>query len=360
MSEQAYVADNYGGFFSDLDNTKPYIKAAFEGFAGSGKTYTMVQLAIGLHRRIGSTKPIVYFDTEKAGKFLRPIFDEAGVRVLHKESRSLADLKQAMELCRNRGAADILLVDSISHIWENFVEAYKQKKNRTRLQFEDWGVLKPTWKAEFSDPLVRDPYHIFFTGRAAFEYDSEETIAADGKKKREIYKSGVKMRVEGETAYEPDLLVFMERFEDLLEDRKEVYRLATVIKDRSTLIDGRTFKNPTVADFMPAIDRCLLAPVKRAPEAEADAAALIATEEDRARFAKARDILLEEIEALLVETWPGQSAAEKQAKVTALKAAFGSASWTWIKGQRIEVLDQGKAKLEAFIARARAEAEAAA
>ena len=50
-------------FFTPIGNTKPYFKAAFEGFAGSGKTYTAALVAIGLHKKIQSKKPVVIFDT---------------------------------------------------------------------------------------------------------------------------------------------------------------------------------------------------------------------------------------------------------------------------------------------------------
>lgn len=46
-------------FFIDLANDKPYLKAAFEGFQGAGKTYTAALLIIGLYHRVGSTKPVV-------------------------------------------------------------------------------------------------------------------------------------------------------------------------------------------------------------------------------------------------------------------------------------------------------------
>ena len=157
-----------GNFFMEVSNTKPYFKAAFEGFAGSGKTYTSAMVAIGLHKKIKSKKPVVMFDTEKAAKFLKRVFNEAGIELLVKESRTLADLKETMRLLREDRVADIFIIDSISHVWEDTLEAYKRKMKRSYLQFQDWGVLKPMWKKEFSDPLVRDPYHIIMCGRAGY------------------------------------------------------------------------------------------------------------------------------------------------------------------------------------------------
>ena len=107
----------YGNFFMEVANTKPYFKAAFEGFAGSGKTYTSALVAIGLHHKIKSKKPVVMFDTEKAAKFLKRVFNEAGIELLVRESRTLADLKESMKILREQQISDILIIDSISHVW---------------------------------------------------------------------------------------------------------------------------------------------------------------------------------------------------------------------------------------------------
>lgn len=344
-------------FFTDLANTKPYLKIAFEGFAGSGKTYTMAQLAAGLHKKIGSTKPIVIFDTEEAAKFLRRFFDGQGIKVLHKRSRSLADLLETMKRCRE-GASDVLMIDSISHVWEDFLRAFKEgkKKNKDRLTFPDWGILKPTWKRDFADPFVRDPYHCLMTGRAGFEY--EDRVDDEGNK--EIFKTGIKMKVEGETAYEPDLLVLMSRYEKVIGDDKSVWREATIIKDRSTLIDGKTFQNPTFADFVPSIDYILENPVDR-PATERDAGQLFENDEEKRQFAIKRDILLEKVEAELVSAWAGSSADAKRSKVDALQEAFGTKSWTEVTKQNLIQLEAGLEKLVSIVGKAKAaQAEAAA
>jgi hypothetical protein len=333
-----------GGFFTSLDNAQPFFKAAFEGFAGSGKTYTMAQVAIGLHKRVGSTKPIVYFDTEKAGRHLRRLFKEAGIEVLYKESRTLADLGTSMKFCRE-GGSDVLMIDSISHVYENFLQSYQQQKGRNRLQFEDWGILKPKWKREFSEPFVRDRYHALFCGRAGYEYSDEK----DENGKRQIYKSGIKMKVEGETAFEPDMLVLMERFEELMEREKKVWREATIIKDRSTLLDGKTIKNPTFADFAPAIDYLLDEPVEK--DATAETENDYEGDEARREYLKRRDIALETIEAIIVGAGLGGTAgAAKAAKVKALDTAFGSVSWTQIKGMNPAKLEEGIERLKDHLA----------
>lgn len=334
-------------FFTPVANTKPYIKIGLQGFAGSGKTHTASLIAIGLHKQIGSKKPIVMFDTEKSAKFLKPLFEEAGIQLMIKESRTLADLKTTMQLMKD-GYSDILIIDSISHIWEDTIEAFKTKANRTTLQFQDWGILKPLWKREFSEPFVNFPFHVVMCGRAGYEYENEINAETG---KREIYKSGIKMKVEGETNYEPDLLILMERFENLLGDKKETHREATVIKDRSRLIDGAVFTNPTYEDIKPAIDIALSEPTK-STSIEQNSTSLIKTEEDRGKYIRDKNILLEEIQAAIVEKYPSTKAEDKTAKAKLIKDVFGTGSWTKVEGMRLEDLKLGLDKIHATIAEA--------
>lgn len=336
-------------FFTDIANTKPYFKAALQGFAGTGKTYTSALIAVGLHKRIGSKKPVVIFDTEKAAKFLKPLFAENNIEVLIRESRSLADLVETMHRVE-AGASDILLIDSISHVWENYLESYKTKVRRTQLQFQDWGIIKPTWKREFSDIFVSGMYHVIMCGRAGYEYDSEIN---EDTMKREIYKSGVKMKVEGETAYEPDLLVLMERYEEVIKkDEKKVWREATVLKDRSTLLDGKTFKNPSYDNFAPSIEAMLENPFDRRTveiTPERDTALLFKTEEQKAEWKRDRDIQLERIDGLLSRIWPGSVGKDKAAKLEILEQVFGTTSETEIKQMRPEDLKEGYRYLQDLV-----------
>lgn len=321
-------------FFDTLDNTHPFVKVALEGFAGSGKTFTMAAFALGVHRRIGSTKPIAYIDTEKAGRHLRRVFKAAGVQILYKESRTLADLTMAMKMGRD-GAFDILMIDSISHVWENFLGSYMKEKNRSRLQFEDWGVLKPKWKKEFSEPFVQDRYHAFMCGRAGYEYSDEK----DEHGKRQIYKSGVKMKVEGETAYEPDTLLMMERFEEIMEREKRVWRECTVLKDRSQLLDGMVFQNPTYENFAPSVDATLEDVVDRLPGKETENT--FQREENRSQELLIRKQLSEEIQGELVRRWPGQTAQEKKEKSDAIWRIFNTRSWTKVEYMDSNILRHG-------------------
>ncbi len=330
-------------FFAPLGLDRPFIKLAAEGFAGSGKSFTLTKIAIGIHAKVQSTKPVVIFDTEESAGHLASSFAEANIPAVVRRSRSLADLKEAMSRCR-AGYSDILIIDSITHVWEGFLAAFLQSKKKTRIDFADWSVIRPTWKREFSEPFVRDRYHILMTGRAGFEYGNE--IDDDGK--RQIFKSGIKMKVDNETAYEPDMLVLMERKENVLgaqNEERKAWREATILKDRSQLIDGKTFRDPTFKDFEPALDKMLRVAVDLHQPPERDATELFVPEENRKEFITKRDILLEKIEGEMVSAWPGASADAKRSKADALQESFGTRSWTEVSKMGLGALEEGLAKM---------------
>jgi hypothetical protein len=323
---------------------------AFEGFAGDGKTYTATQLAIGVHKLIKSTKPIALFDTEKAFKALKPQFDEAGIEaVVNDEQRSLAALNQAIKWCEE-GNADILIIDSITHVWEEFLRAYLNRpdKNgkeikRNRLEFQDWGVLKPTWKEQFSTPFVLAKVHIIFTGRAGYEYSDERN--EDGK--REIFKSGIKMKAETETAFEPDILVLMQKVTDLISEKKSIYREAMVVKDRTTQIDGKTFKNPTFEDFYPAV-KILLDGTLREVHGDIIPDTFSEFENKFSEIGKERDIMVAEIEGAFELMNLGTGAQDKQKKAWILNQVYKINSVEGLTKKNNTVIREGLAVIRTF------------
>lgn len=323
--------------FKKLENNRPFAKIAFEGFAGDGKSFTATQIAIGIHKLINSTKPIAIFDTEKAFKALKPQFDKNNIEaVVNDENRSLEALNQAMAWCE-QGNADILIIDSITHVYESFIQAYMDSKKRTRLQFDDWGTIKPMWKAKFSTPFVQANVHIIFTGRAGYEY-SDEKNAETGK--REIFKSGIKMKAENETAFEPDILVLMEKKMDILTDKKVITREATILKDRTSIIDGQTFANPSFNDFYPAIAQLLDGTIKEytgkdIPDTFED------WEQKFSKIGRQKDSAISEIEGAFHLMKLGTGAADKQLKAATLNKVFNVLSIDKLSELRLEQLQIG-------------------
>jgi AAA domain len=234
--------------------TSAYLKMGILGFQGGGKTKTAGKTAIGLYKYMQSkgidcaNKPVAFFDTETGSDWLIPDFQQAGVPLVVAKRRSFADLLAVVK--EAEAGASVLIIDSITHPWRELCESYMRKKQRTFLQMDDWGYLKGEhgW-AKFTDLFVNSKLHIIMCGRAGYEFEDYK----DDNGKRQIEKVGTKMKTEGETGFEPSLLVLMEQVEDLRTGK--VKHRATVQKDRSTLLDGEQIDNPDFKDFLPHIER---------------------------------------------------------------------------------------------------------
>ena len=343
--------------FKEAENTMAFAKVGILGFAGSGKTRTASEIAIGLHKALGSTKPVGFMDTETGSDFVLPIFQQHGIKLLVSKTRAFKDLAEGMKQAPK--LFDILIVDSVSHYWTDIVESYKKKKNVNRLAFQDWGILKPMWNDDFATPFVTLPVHIIICGRAGFEYDYFE--GDDGK--MELYKTGTKMKAEGEFGFEPSLLIEMERIKnpETTEDYKaartkdqkmkaskrilaerEFVRRATVLKDRADIMDGRVFLNPTYQDFAPHWQFINIGGVHK-PIESGDSTGMFDSE-GKPQWKKDKDraaIALEKIDAEMLTFFPGSTAIEKKAKLVLAEMIFKTKSRTEIEGMSYLILEQG-------------------
>lgn len=320
--------------FKPATNGQAFLKIGFMGFAGDGKTYTASMTAIGLvelMRRRGlatGDKPAFFLDTETGSDWVKPRFDEANIPLMVAKTRSFVDLMTAVDEAEKHGS--VLLIDSISHFWRVLCDEYAKKRNRKRgLEFSDWAWLKSEW-ARFTDRFVNSQAHIIMCGRAGYEYDFFESD--DGKKQLE--KTGIKMKAETETGYEPSILVLMEKHQALEGNR--VWRTATVLKDRSTKIDGMTFDNPTFKDFLPHIEFLNLGGEHISFDQSRDNSDLFA-DDGTPRWMqekRAKEIALDEIQGILEKHHAGSTAEAKRARGDLIGRAFGSRSW-----ERIQTMD---------------------
>ncbi len=338
--------------FVETTNTQAFVKAGFMGFQGSGKTYTASEFAKGLillgrARQLPfGDQPLLFFDTETGSDWVRPQMAEAGIKLLAAKTRAFSEILVGIDEAETMGA--VLLVDSLTHVWRDLCDSYKKKRNRRRLEFQDWDVLKGEW-ATFTDRFVNACCHIVLCGRAGYEYDQFED--EDGKK--QIEKTGIKMKAENETGYEPSLLVLMERRLRVPEHDEEgggrgrkrktkpdlhnVVRVAHVMKDRSARIDGREFEQPRFEDFLPHVEAINLGGRHLGVDTSR-------TSEDRfepdgevkwMRERRDRDIALDEIKEELVRAWPGRTDAAVKAKADCLEAVFGTRSWEAVQSWRL-------------------------
>jgi hypothetical protein len=84
--------------------------------------------------------------------------------------------------------------------------------------------------------LLSLPVHVIFCGRQGIDYGEDEGTG-------ELKQVGFRLRAEGETGYEPDVLVRLESHK--ADRRKPAVILAHVEKDRTGVLAGATIEWPT-------------------------------------------------------------------------------------------------------------------
>lgn len=328
--------------FTDAHSTQAYAKIGLLGFAGSGKTYTASLVAIGLMKLLKKlelpegNRPAYFLDTETGSDWVIPLFKKNGIALRSAKTRAFKDLLASVREAESEGG--ILLIDSLTHFWRELCDAYMKRRKRQSLEFQDWAALKREW-GEFTDLLVNSKLHMIICGRAGYEYDYVDKD--DGTDKKELRKTGVKMKAETETGFEPSLLVLMEREMDVATN--EVWRTATILKDRSTLLDGKVFRNPTAKDFLPHFKCLALGGDQLGVDIDRTSEELFSEESGETKWVRERrmkDICLDEIIEELNKFHPGTSGEAKKARGDLVEKYAQTRSWEAIKALRLPALQK--------------------
>lgn len=315
--------------FQSTETPQPHVKIGIMGEAGSGKTHTASLIAIGLVKYLreravaGADRPVFMLDTEKSAAWIRPLYVEAGVElVVEDKTRAFADLVPALQIAEER--ASVLVIDSITHFWVEIQQTYMEKRKRDRLEFADWAVIKRMW-GMFTDRFVFSDLHCIMCGRQGYTYDT----AVNDQGKKQIARTGVKMKAEGETGYEPSLLVWMERAMDL--ESGKVFRTASILKDRARVLDGAEIPNPTFESFLPHVRAISLGAKTDGIDTERTSAGAVPDDGRplNADWAQ-REIVLNQISTLLIKHHPDKVGADRAFKHALLLKFFGTANWRQI------------------------------
>jgi hypothetical protein len=329
--------------FKEAAQQQSYLKAGFYAEAGAGKTYTMSLLAIGLHKYIKSTQPICFFDTEAGSDYVFPtLFQRSGIKLEVVKSRSFDDLMTAIEEAEK--ISDILVAESVTHVWDELQNAYRKKLGITKLEFQDWAILKPEWN-RFTTRYLNAKMHIVIGGRSKDDYE----YISDGRGKKELIVTGQRMATEKNMSYEPSLLVEMEKIVDP-ETNFWIPR-AWILKDRFSQIDGKAFDKPTFETFLPHIKMLNLGGEHVGVDMNRNSEKLFEADDGKAiaEIRKKQAVWTEEIESTLTAAYPGRSAEETKKKLDLLKMAFGGYAWGAIKELQPEILQTGLLKIREAI-----------
>lgn len=323
-------------------NTMAYLKMGIFGDTGSGKTWTATQVAIGLQKYINGKKPVAFFDTETGSNFIKPQFDKAGIELLTLNSRALVDLTQVIK--EAEANCSILIIDSISHIWEEFTDSYVKKSKQKFIELWDWKPIKADWRTNFTDPFINSKLHIIMCGRQSGVYEDVE-VERGGKVKTQSVRVGDKMKAESEVGYEPSLLCQMEKV--FIKESGFYVRRCNVIKERFSVIDSKEFDNPTFKDFLPHVEMLNIGGEHNGVDTSRNSEALF----DNPDFSyherkKQTDIVCEEIQQeLILMGLDGTSTEAKKGRTELMIEIFGTSAKTAIENLPLERLKAGLEKI---------------
>lgn len=265
--------------FKKADPQQARLKVSVYGPPGSGKTFTTLLMAEGLAKVRG--KRIAYVDTERGTDFYAQAVPE---RRVHPEawdfdalySRSLADITDAVRSL-NPNEHGIVVLDSISHLWESAMDAYSGKKTRIdSIPMHAWGKIKKPYK-DLVSFLIGSSFDVFILGRQKNVFEDDEA--------GEMHKVGVAMRAESETPYEPHLCLRLETKQNP-DNSVESMPLCYVEKDRTGILGGRVLKWPnfqTIEPLLPLLGEVQAQPEDAEERAAKDAELIERGEDDRAK-----------------------------------------------------------------------------
>lgn len=225
--------------FRKSKSVQSALKIGIYGPPGSGKTFTSLLMAEGLARI--DMKRVAFVDTENGTVFYDK---EVKERSIHPEgfdfdvikTRSITEVLDGVKSLKVTEHS-VIVIDSITHLWEAARQAYTGKiTSAGTIPFHAWGKIKKPYK-DLIGLLMNSQLHVIICGRQGVEYETNEETD-------ELKAVGLKMKAEGETPYEPHILLRMEIIKPKRTQEKAQV-VAYAEKDRTGVLAGRSFINPT-------------------------------------------------------------------------------------------------------------------
>jgi len=219
------------------------LKMGLYGPPGSGKTFTALLMAEGLAAKCN--KRVAMVDTEHGSDFY---CKTVASRQVHPAAfdfdamytKSITDVVGAVKSLKPEEYG-VVILDSMTHLWQACIEAYGGKQTSAgTIPMHAWGKIKKPYK-DLMSYLLSSPMHVIICGRQGVDYATDEET-------NELKAVGVKMKAEGETPYEPHILIRMESKKP--EKTNELGKvIAYAEKDRTGVLAGRSFINPSYDDL---------------------------------------------------------------------------------------------------------------
>lgn len=162
----------FAAFFAPAVKYESKLRLAFVGPSGSGKTYSALRVAFGI---VGPKGRVCVIDSER-GSAAKYAGDFPPYMVGNLERHAPQDYVRAIRLAEQ--AADIIVIDSLSHAWAGRGGALEMvdqiaKRSRAANSFAAWRDVTPAHN-ELVDALMGSRCHIIATMRSKTEYVIEK------------------------------------------------------------------------------------------------------------------------------------------------------------------------------------------
>ena len=205
--------------FHKSQRSKGKLRLAIAGPAGSGKTYSALQIAFGIGGRIAM------IDTERgSGELYSHLgnYDVCTVTSPFEPAKYVAAILEAEKL-----GYDIIIIDSLTHAWAGqggLLDLHGKIADRGGNTWAAWRKITPQHD-QLVESMLQSTSHIISTVRSKMEYAQSE----DGGKKS-VKKLGMApIQREG---LEYEFTVFLDI---------DLNHVASASKDRTLLFDGKYF-----------------------------------------------------------------------------------------------------------------------
>ncbi len=198
-------------------------RVALEGPAGSGKTMTGLEIAT----RLGNRVAVIDTEHGSASKY-------ADKYDFWTESMSVFSPENYIKYLHGAeaGGFDVILIDSLSHVWEGKGGALEMKdaaaKGYGKNSFNAWADVTPKLR-KFVEAILASPAHVIATLRTKTKWGQE----TDERGKTKPVKLGLAPIMKDGIDYEFDIV-----------GRLDVDNNLTIIKSRCSALSGQTFHKP--------------------------------------------------------------------------------------------------------------------
>jgi hypothetical protein len=351
------------------------LKIAFFGEQGTGKTFSAALLAAAVSKQFHDGAPVWSTDPERGWQFPKHIvFGPEKIELVQRTVPTFAAMMQDMRDAERAGAC--VYVVELSKIWMELLATCRRKAGN------NWGNELVTLWNQYVNFFLNTRMHCFAMGRVGDVTEEVEVPVGDkGATELKRVKTGEKMKAGGSSnfGYEPHLVLRMSleikprtRKGQTYEDEGRMVHRAHVLKDRTTILNGKMLRWSDQAGYKEGGYRCvwqsiaphfqLLQQIEGVPLIDTHATSdTLINDDGKSEWyerKERKEILSAELHGTMDMLWGGGAVTAKQMRMKVFEHVFGFKSKEAADAASLEKIERGVRILQAFEKRCRREEQA--